>query len=83
LARFCHLCKWESIDQLKDVSEDFVEVITYIEGIIRDQKYAHATVGMFNANIIARDLGLKDKKEIEVSEVPTITIGLANTDEDK
>lgn len=31
------------------------------------QKFEGAAVGVFNANIIARDLGLADKKEIESS----------------
>lgn len=41
--------------------EDFVPVTKQIEQIIRDQKFAGASVGLFNANIIARDLGLKDQ----------------------
>lgn len=41
--------------------QDFSTVITRIEEIIRTQKYEGAAVGAFNANIIARDLGLIDK----------------------
>lgn len=43
---------------------DFLEVITRIEEIIYTQKFEGATVGAFNANIIARDLGLVDKKDL-------------------
>lgn len=67
LARFCHLSQWRSIDDLKKISEDFLQVITRIEGIIADQKYTYAVVGMFNSNIVARDLGLSDKSEVEHS----------------
>ena len=63
LARFCDVAKWETIEDLKKVNNDFLEVITRIEGIIRDQKFTYATVGMFNSNIVARDLGLADKRE--------------------
>ena len=45
--------------------EDFLQVITRIEKIIYDQKFSGAASGFFNANIISRDLGLADKKEIE------------------
>lgn len=66
LARFCHVSQWSVINELKGVSEDFVQVVTRIEGIIHDQKFQHAAVGMFNSNIVARDLGLSDKKDIAV-----------------
>lgn len=45
--------------------EGFSEIITRIENIIYTQKFEGASVGAFNANIIARDLGLTDKKEVE------------------
>lgn len=63
LARFCHFARWESISQLKDI-KGFLDVITCIEGVIADQKYTYAVVGMFNSNIVARDLGLKDNTDI-------------------
>jgi len=63
LARFCHLAQWRSIEELTEVSNDFSQVITHIEGIISDQKYTYAVVGMFNSNIVARDLGLADKTD--------------------
>lgn len=40
--------------------KDFSVVIARIEDIIRNQKFEGASVGVFNANIIARDLGLMD-----------------------
>jgi hypothetical protein len=45
-------------------NKDFSEVIHAIEEIIRTQKFEGAAVGAFNANIIARDLGMVDKKDV-------------------
>jgi hypothetical protein len=39
---------------------DFITVIKEIEEVIYEQKFSGAAAGFFNANIIARDLGLKD-----------------------
>lgn len=44
--------------------KDFSQVITRIENIMHQQKFEGAAVGAFNANIIARDLGLTDKSDI-------------------
>lgn len=45
--------------------EDFIYITTRTEEIIYTQKFEGAAVGAFNANIIARDLGLADKRDIE------------------
>ena len=45
--------------------EDFLQVTTRAEKIIYNQKFSGAAADLFNANIIARDLGLTDKKETE------------------
>lgn len=50
---------------LTDKDKDFSLVVTRIEETIYTQKFEGAAVGAFNANIIARDLGLKDKSEVE------------------
>lgn len=47
--------------------EDFSEVTTRAEEIIRDQKFSGAAAGLLNANIIARDLGLKESTSTEHS----------------
>lgn len=52
-------------ENLKEDEQDFSWVITRIEETIYTQKFEGASVGMFNANIIARDLGLTDKKELD------------------
>jgi len=44
-------------------SQDFFEVITRIEEIIKEQKFTGAAAELLNPNIIARDLGLSEKTE--------------------
>lgn len=44
---------------------DFFEVFRKVREIIDTQKMDGAYVGNYNANIVARDLGLVDKKDIE------------------
>jgi hypothetical protein len=46
-----------------EIDNDFSKVITHVKEVIRKQKMEGASVGAFNANIIARDLGLTDKQE--------------------
>jgi len=48
--------------------KDFLVVITRAERYIYDQKFSGASADMLNANIIARDLGLKDRKDITSSD---------------
>jgi hypothetical protein len=47
--------------------EDFVGVTTRAEKIIYNQKFSGAAADLLNANIIARDLGLKEKSETELT----------------
>lgn len=51
-------------DWKKAPPEGFSEVITRIDRTIYRQKFEGAAVGAFNANIIARDLGLVDKTDL-------------------
>ena len=44
--------------------KDFSKIIRDIKDIIEVQKFEGASAGLLNANIIARDLGLTDKKEL-------------------
>lgn len=46
--------------------EDFVPVITRAEEVIKQQKFEGAAAELLNANIIARDLGLADKKQLDL-----------------
>lgn len=45
--------------------EAYFDVLSRVESIIYDQKFTGAAGGLLNANIIARDLGLTDKKELD------------------
>lgn len=76
---------WEGLELFLDIDsfreyktndsyKDFSQVITRIEKVIYSQKFSGAAAGVFNSNIIARDLGLTDKRETELSgEIKTIT----------
>lgn len=48
---------------LGEDEKDFNYIITRIEETVYKQKFEGAAVGAFNANIIARDLGLKEQSE--------------------
>lgn len=47
--------------------KDFLGITTRIREIIKTQKFEGAAAGFLNANIIARDLGLKEKTENETT----------------
>lgn len=64
----------QTFNNYRDNDKDFFEVCRKIERIIRSQKFDGASVGIFNANIIARDLGLTDKSETEVRGIEAIRI---------
>ena len=44
--------------------KDFLPIAMRIKEIIRTQKFEGAAVGVFNASIISRDLGLRDSQDI-------------------
>lgn len=44
--------------------DEYLQVSALIEDIMFEQKFTGAAVGQFNANIIARDLGLADKQDL-------------------
>lgn len=46
-------------------NEDLSAVCEEIDEMIREQKFAGATAGLMNPAIIARDLGLADKSELQ------------------
>lgn len=47
--------------------EDFSEVVSRVDQIIRQQKFEGAAADLLNPNIIARDLGLADSNKTEHS----------------
>lgn len=48
--------------------DEYSEVISQCENIIYEQKFTGAAADLLNANIISRDLGLADKKDISSSD---------------
>ena len=70
--------------------KDFNVVISTIKEIIETQKFEGASAGLLNPNIIARDLGLADKKELTgdienpltmvIKEISGNTLGPSNSD---
>jgi hypothetical protein len=58
--------------------QDFSSVVTRVEEVISAQKFEGAAADLLNANIIARDLGLRDKQDVDLSGkvtlVPQISI---------
>lgn len=51
--------------QLPKDEQEFNTVISEIESVIYNQKFQGAAADLLNANIIARDLGLADKQEVQ------------------
>ena len=51
---------------------DFLDIINDIEQIIYSQKFEGAAAGVYNANIIARDLGLAEKTENKHDVTPPV-----------
>lgn len=47
--------------------KDFHPIVTRIREIIYTQKFEGAATGAYNANIIVRDLGLRDSKDVNQS----------------
>lgn len=70
--------------QLPENEKDFNTVISKIEEIIYNQKFTGAAAGFLNPNIIARDLGLTDKREHDHKGIPdqTVTYVVANPTDD-
>ena len=47
--------------------DDFIGIVERIKKIIYEQKFSGAATGLLNSNIIARDLGLKDSSETDIT----------------
>ncbi len=60
--------------------DDYSEVVTRAESVIRSQKFAGAAADLLNPNIIARDLGLADKREDKLDVSDTLAALLSNID---
>lgn len=71
-------------NQERAKKEDFSSVITLIEETVYEQKFSGAATGFFNANIISRDLGLKEttQTDINVQAIPKIEFEMPDQIED-
>lgn len=65
--------EWRKVD-------DFSEVVTRVEEVIYSQKFAGAAADLLNANIIARDLGLADKTEVNQSVTAKVSADMSPQD---
>lgn len=67
----CGFCSWGNLSVYKQKSEGFAKVFTRIEQAIYTSKLEGAASGLFNHNIIARDLGLMNQEQVnmQVNEV--------------
>lgn len=62
----CGLAYFREFKRNKErCTPEFMTVISQIEDVIYNQKFEGAAAGFFNSNIIARDLGLADKQDID------------------
>lgn len=60
---------WSDLSQSKRAGTQFSHIKEKIEKYCYDAKLDGAIVGVYNANIIARDLGLREKLEMETRRV--------------
>ncbi|RQO79159.1 hypothetical protein DBR40_05420 [Pedobacter sp. KBW01] len=63
----------EGKEKKKDFEVQLSNILTQARARCRAQKFEGAAVGAFNANIIARDLGMVDNKKIEHDGIPENT----------
>lgn len=64
LCFFLHIDE-TTLNRYKERSDDFRRVVEEAEQVIYQQKFAGAAADLLNPNIIARDLGLKDKSDVD------------------
>lgn len=67
-----NICKnlYEYVNNNNNSYNNFTTIIRTIKDEIFIQKFAGAAVGEYQHNIIARETGMVDKKEMEVKEIP-------------
>jgi hypothetical protein len=73
LCLFLNTCEtWFKEFKKRELSDDFITVCRKIEDTIYTQKFEGAICGFYNANIIARDLGLHENVNQKVEGAITI-----------
>lgn len=73
----------KTFNNYRDRDKDFLQVVTRIEDVIKSQKFEGAAAELLNPNIIARDLGLSDRKDHSSSDgsmTPKPSIIVSNQD---
>ncbi|MEO6522210.1 MAG: terminase small subunit [Mucilaginibacter sp.] len=70
------------LEETEEIDQDFDTVITCIEETVYQQKFENAAIGVYNQNIIARDLGLVDKQDIKKDMKVTGVFEIGYDDED-
>lgn len=80
---FCHFADItpQTLENYK-VDKDYLGIIHKIETAIEVQQFDYATIGEFNHNIIARKLGLTDKKEHSGPDGKPIPVGKSLSEEE-
>ncbi len=68
----CGFASWATLAVYKGKSKDFAQVFTRIEQAIYTSKLEGAASGLFNHNIIARDLGLMNQEQVNLQVVEVI-----------
>ena len=68
----CGFVSWGNLSTYKKKSEGFAKVFTRIEQAIYTSKLEGAASGLFNHNIIARDLGLMNQENVSMQVVEVI-----------
>lgn len=78
------LCLFLDIDQKTWANwrsdKDFIPVVTRAEEIIYQQKFTGAAADLLNPNIIARDLGLAEKREVKQTSTVTVSADMSPQD---
>ena len=69
--------------QVKEGREDFLSIIRKIRDIIYTQKLEGAIIGLYNANIVARELGLQEKTDSVVRVMTVEPKEWTGADQDK
>jgi hypothetical protein len=84
------LCLFLDIDEQtltnygsKEGYEDFFGIVKKIKAVIYEHKFTGASAGLLNPNIIARDLGLAEKKELDHSGQIGLSEVLSEISDDK
>lgn len=73
----CSHTTWQDYEK----RNEFIAICMRVRHIIYTQKFEGAAVGAFNANIIARDLGLKEESNVNLNDNRKDTSALFPLDE--